>query len=611
MLLDKGENIMYLSHKIPEMDHLLQVFVEIWQTIHAPDVMAKFMAGGKDEVVDVVVAHIRQRIKDAEILVPVCLRDFVDRQLKVWTVSALRAKFGVTTDDSYKLDDLKDGRGQQLVIMDKETGVEQVQMHWSHGLHQFLQLKHSLKLSPIALKAVFMSNISYFNEFKGRLFGLTGTLGSQAECRLLHDVFDVTFLKMPRFKRRFCSELDALLADNEDQWLDNITKATLMQLNEKRSVLIVCENIAAVQIVVKKLQTVVENTSSNTKIRAYTSSFDKAFQKEQLARKFEPGEVIVATNLAGRGTDLKISEELEENGGLHVIISYVPANSRVEAQAQGRTARAGQPGTYQFVVCCAVHGKKFDEVVESASELQRLKEERDELEAVRLERLGTRGLDKILLEEKLFERYRLEIYDPAVKKMQENHFKEQYVKYQKEFLTNKWALWLDGISGDIDDAKSKDQRESVSARFDLFKDCCLKSVNSTKDIIKFASTPTELVHLGRYFSDFEDATEAAGRCFQCVIDQDPDNCESALIHQAHNILQKQDDAIRKLEAKRFLIKAKMLMYHKIEILSSSSEIVKLIVQLSRRSVSKNQSDQTRFDEQVCLVLLHKLWINLN
>ena len=162
---------------------------------------------------------------------------------------------------------------------------------------------------------------------------------------------------------------------------------------------------------------------------------DGILTKEQLARKLEPGKVIVATNLAGRGTDLKISKELEENGGLHVIISFVPPNARVEAQAQGRTARAGQPGTCQFIVCR--EGVKVDEDVETASELQRLKEERDEVEAIRLERLGTRGLDKILLEEKLFKRYRDEIYGPAKQKVKEQELKEKkkYIKHQLEFLT--------------------------------------------------------------------------------------------------------------------------------------------------------------------------------
>ena len=134
MLLDKGENILYLSHKIPELDQLLQVFVEIWQAIHAPDLMAiPERQKAIDKIISKVVTHIRRRINNGEILFPKCLATFVDRQLKVWTKNALIAK-ALKPNDSYKLDDLRDGRGQQLVIMDKETGVEQVSMHWYNNI---------------------------------------------------------------------------------------------------------------------------------------------------------------------------------------------------------------------------------------------------------------------------------------------------------------------------------------------------------------------------------------------------------------------------------------------------------------------------------------------
>ena len=71
---------------------------------------------------------------------------------------------------------------------------------------------------------------------------------------------------------------------------------------------------------------------------------------EFLKRPIEVGKIILATNLAARGTDIKISRRLEKNGGLHVILTFFPASERIERQALGRAGRKGENGSGKIML---------------------------------------------------------------------------------------------------------------------------------------------------------------------------------------------------------------------------------------------------------------------
>lgn len=614
MLLDKGENILYLSHKIPELDELLQVFVEIWTGVHAPDVLL-----GDDRDVALVHRFIRARLDSKDILIPLCLQCYVDRHLTAWIKNAFRAKYLVATNDDYKVDDIGDGTGRQVIVMDKETGVEQVQMHWSDGLHQFLQLKHTLRLSAASLKAVFMSNISYFNEYPGKLYGLTGTLGSTEECNLLGNIFNVDFFKMPRFKPRYCTEDDPVILGTEEEWLNDIDKVTQAQvLEKKRAVLIVCESIETAERIARRLK----RDGQLKQVTMYTSSFDKEFQKRQQTTMLVPGDVIVATNLAGRGTDFRIDDQLNKNGGMHVIISYLPPNARVESQAEGRTARAGHMGSYQFVLTQSDGVQPDDDVF---AKLERLKSKRNAKELRRLETIRTKGLQKILLEEKLFKRFQKEIYSIAKETLEGKTIRlsgisdwkvvegKNYVQWQLDFLTNRWALWLDEQSHRINYIHLvKNNVIEVETQFENFKKLCLDLINNQQfdfKLVKFATMPSELLALGRYVTEaYESNTQAknlALRCYEEVAGNEPNHCESALIRSAQLTLQKAGNELKRTTKKEYLVKAKRLIQLKTETLLAASDAIKRTDEIHRRAGAAQQS-QNRFDEQITnlIGLLH-------
>lgn len=95
------------------------------------------------------------------------LYSFVKRSLKLWIQSAVNAKY-FQPNKEYIVDiDHRESaadRYPKIIIMDNETGVEQESSEWGSGLHQFLQLKHNLRLSIESLKAVYMSNLSFFTQ---------------------------------------------------------------------------------------------------------------------------------------------------------------------------------------------------------------------------------------------------------------------------------------------------------------------------------------------------------------------------------------------------------------------------------------------------------------
>jgi preprotein translocase subunit SecA len=103
-----------------------------------------------------------------------------------------------------------------ITVIDKDTGTEQLSTRWSNGVHQFLQLKHSRRFTPESLKAVFISNMSFFKRYKNNIIGLTGSLGSIDEQNLLNSVYQLRFFKLPRFKSESFRELKGSVHTTEE-----------------------------------------------------------------------------------------------------------------------------------------------------------------------------------------------------------------------------------------------------------------------------------------------------------------------------------------------------------------------------------------------------------
>ena len=239
-------------------------------------------------------------------------------------------------------------RDNDIVPVDQDnTGVIQKAVTHSYGLHQFLQLKHNLPVTPISITTNYLSNLGFFKRYiksNGNfIYGMTGTIGSKKARELLGNVYDLEFDYIPPSSSRILKELTSNISLNDRNWKNNIIRIVKRETEGNRGILIICENINSVQEIYEELNINCHNLRLITII-------GEDNEEKKIPKEMSPKTVIISTNISGRGTDIKLDDEVLRNGGLHVIISFVPNNSRVEEQNYGRAGRKGEPGTWQLVI---------------------------------------------------------------------------------------------------------------------------------------------------------------------------------------------------------------------------------------------------------------------
>ena len=206
--------------------------------------------------------------RQREISIPRYLIPFCRRHLREYIENAKRALF-MNHNEAYVVDVDHTGEDTditpKITIIDQNTGVDLATSQWSEGLHQCIQIKHACRLSPISLKAVFVSNVFYLKEY-GRINGLSGTLGSIQESKTLVELYNTDLIQLPTFRAKKLYEHVPVIAQKVDDWIDAIYAEIADQVIVKRSVLVICRSIADVMQVKNGLyeRYVNDENASNT-----------------------------------------------------------------------------------------------------------------------------------------------------------------------------------------------------------------------------------------------------------------------------------------------------------------------------------------------------------
>lgn len=570
MLLDKSENVLYLSHEISDLRYLRNIYIEIWQFVNAKDNI-QCKSNEYDFYIEEILPILKARLDKGEIQSPNHLRHFIDYRLAQWIKNAFIAR-DMSLDDSYTL--MKNNKqDKKITIVDKDTGVEQTQMQWSNGLHQFLQLKHAKELSTESLKAIFMSNMAYLkgsylddkehgkNSLKPKLYGLTGTLGSDADRELLSKVYGADFFQLPRYaSNRFYEELGEVV-ETEEEWLKSIEAEVKKKIEQNRPVLLICENIEKVKRLYERLQNL---TKEGCEVNKYTKAYKEFPIGSKTDNAVKPKQIIIATNLAGRGTDLIISPDAKKNGGLFVGLTYMPGNVRIEKQAFGRAARQGDPGSGKFLV---MNKEKLS--------LTELRKRRDEVEQLRIEEVRTHSVQKLEVEGKLLQKFGRLKNEIRARLTQGGIFNKGYIDIQLKNLNDHWAFWLDEM-GERLKLTSKLGEPAIMEDFQTFVEK-MQKISKQPDIFKYANSMHELLKLGAFFLKKEKYTYAE-ECFDKIINEHKQYAEMAHQFKVFCILkQKTFSGINlKKVIKSHLKKSQALILGKIDKLCASNEALKIV-----------------------------------
>ena len=264
-------------------------------------------------------------------------RRYLNQHLDTWIANALKAMLSMQNNVDYVITPAR-----QVKIIDRDTGETQQNSKWTKGLHHFIELKHLLNCEGVTSTSFFEHHVNFFLSYKNNIVGVTGTLGSKVCAEFLKDVYNVDCLRVPTFKQKKFFQMDPFISQSNADWFENIQREVQVIRNQDRPTLVIFENIKV------GLEFSEHLSKKNIAHRQYLRS--DIDSPEEIIKNLKSDSIIVATNLAGRGTDIRIPPEVSARGGLHVVLTFLASNLRVEKQAFGRTARKGQFGTGRLIL---------------------------------------------------------------------------------------------------------------------------------------------------------------------------------------------------------------------------------------------------------------------
>lgn len=229
----------------------------------------------------------------------------------------------------------------QVKIVDEQTGRIMDGRRYSDGLHQSIEAKENVKIEAATQTFATVTLQNYFRMYN-KLSGMTGT--AETEAGEFWEIYNLDVVVIPTNRpiARHDKE-DKIYKTNREKFNAVIEEVTRLSKEEKRPVLVGTTSVEVSELLSRALQMrKIEHNVLNAKLHKR--------EADVVAEAGQSGRVTIATNMAGRGTDIKLSEEVKAAGGLAIIGTERHDSRRVDRQLRGRAGRQGDPGSSQFFV---------------------------------------------------------------------------------------------------------------------------------------------------------------------------------------------------------------------------------------------------------------------
>ncbi|MFI3296479.1 MAG: SEC-C metal-binding domain-containing protein, partial [bacterium] len=263
------------------------------------------------------------------------LQNYSIKSERVHTVNQLLKAYTLfAKDDQYVVVDNK------VMIVDEQTGRIMDGRRYSDGLHQAIEAKEHVKVEAATQTFATITLQNYFRMYN-KLSGMTGT--AETEAGELWDIYKLDVVVIPTNRPISRKDLDDRVYKTKREKYNAVIEEIVDLVGQGRPVLVGTTSVEISELLSRML--------TIRKIRHNVLNA-KLHQKEAdiVAEAGQPGTVTIATNMAGRGTDIKLSAEVKKAGGLAIIGTERHESRRVDRQLRGRAGRQGDPGSSVFYV---------------------------------------------------------------------------------------------------------------------------------------------------------------------------------------------------------------------------------------------------------------------